>query len=232
MVWPRTMRQKASLVTGYITAFIGWWNMPPPAVGLSSPKPPTAVARRARLYRPMAGSRQSNLRSDNAHNVGSGASGASPWGQLFTIYARIVKTADMSFSELRIVCGRSGLIGTAGFVIVVDQVEQLHIVVAPDQLPEFIEQLDDGEGLLRRPVSGNAEGDGQEQAGGGRFHDGAPWCMGAARPRRPGRGAQEGVMAMLRRATWLRGLCAARGLMRLWRAADPDFATTGRRCGW
>jgi hypothetical protein len=31
---------------------------------------------------------------------------ASPWGQLFAIYARIVKTADMSFSELRIVWGR------------------------------------------------------------------------------------------------------------------------------
>src|SRR5260370_11008368 len=126
----------------------------------------------------MGGSRQSNLRSDNAHNVGSGASGASPWGQLFTIYARIVKTADMSFSELRIVCGRSGLIGTAGFVIVVDQVEQLHIVVAPDQLPEFIEQLDDGEGLLRRPVSWNAVGDDQEQAVRGRVHDEAPCSIG------------------------------------------------------
>src|SRR6266853_6493943 len=159
-------------VTGDIPALIAWWNVLFPAIGLSSPKPPTAVARRARLYRPMAGNRQSNLRSDNAHNVGSGASGASPWGQLFAIYARIVKTADMSFSELRIVWGRSRLIGTAGFVIVVDQVEQLHIVVAPDQLPEFIEQFDDGEGLLRRPVSGNAEGDGQEQAGGGRFHEG------------------------------------------------------------
>src|SRR5258708_3142772 len=232
MVSPRTMRHKASPVTGDITALIAWWNMLLPAVGLSSPKPPTAVAPRARLYRPMAGGRQTKLRCDNARHGCRGAPRASPLGPIFTIYARIVKTADISFSELRIVCGRSGLIGTAGFVIVVDQVEQLHIVVAPDQLPEFIEQLDDGEGLLRRPVSGNAEGDGQEQAGGGRFHDGAPWCMGAARPRRRGRGAYEGVMAMLRRATWLRGLCAARGLMRLWRAADPDFATTGRRCGW
>src|SRR5260370_18986406 len=91
----------------------------------------------------------------------------------------------------------------------------MHIVVAPDQLAEFIEQLDDGEGLLRRPVSGNAEGDGQEQAGGGRFHDGAPWCMGAARPRRRGRGAYEGVMAMLRPATLSQGAFAAGVRMRL-----------------
>src|SRR5258708_3803649 len=117
----------------------------------------------------------------------------------------------MRLSELRMVWGRSGLSGTAGFVIVVDQVEQLHIVVAPDQLPEFIEQLDDGEGLLRRPVSGNAEGDGQEQAGGGRFHDGTPRCMGAARSWRRGRGAYQGVMAMLRRAALVPGACAARG---------------------
>jgi hypothetical protein len=75
-------------------------------------------------------------------------------GQLFAIYARIVRTADMSFSELRIVWGRSGLIGTAGFVIVVDQVEQLHIVVVPDQLPEFIEQFDDREGA---PASSKRE---------------------------------------------------------------------------
>src|SRR5258707_180710 len=34
-----------------------------PAIGLSSRTPPTAVARRARLYRPMAGSRRSNLRA-------------------------------------------------------------------------------------------------------------------------------------------------------------------------
>jgi hypothetical protein len=115
---------------------------------------------------------------------------------------------------------------------VVDQIEQLHIVVAPDHFAEFIEQFDDGEGLLRRPVSGNAEGDGQEQAGGGRFRDGTPRCMGVARSWRRGRGADRDVMAILRRAAWLPGLCAARGLMRLWRAADPDFATTGRRCGW
>src|SRR5260370_16319068 len=105
------------------------------AVGLSSPKPPTAVARRARLYRPMAGSRQLNLRSDNAHNVGSGASGASPWGQLFTIYARIVTTADMSFSELRLVWGRSGLFGTAGFVCAAVQVAKIHLLCSHAATP-------------------------------------------------------------------------------------------------
>src|SRR5258707_1037255 len=97
MVSPSTARHKARPVTGDITAFIAWWNVLLPAIGLSSPKPPTAVARRARLYRPMAGSRQSNLRLDNAHNVGSGASGASRWGKLFAIFARIVKTANTHF---------------------------------------------------------------------------------------------------------------------------------------
>ena len=61
-----------------IPALIAWRNVLLPAIGLSSPQPPAAVARRARLYRPMTGSRQSNLRLDNAHDVGCGASGASP----------------------------------------------------------------------------------------------------------------------------------------------------------
>src|SRR5258708_7611748 len=51
-----------------------------PAVGLSSPTPPTAVARRARLYKPMAGGQTIELATGHAHNVGSGASGTSPWG--------------------------------------------------------------------------------------------------------------------------------------------------------
>src|SRR5229473_6727652 len=97
MVSPRTMRHKASPVTGDITALIAWWSVLLPAIGLSSPKPPTAVARRARLYRPTAGSRQSNLRSDNAPDVGRGASGASPWSKLFAISVRIVKTVDAHF---------------------------------------------------------------------------------------------------------------------------------------
>jgi hypothetical protein len=58
-------------VTGDIPAFIAWWNVLLPVAGLSSPKPPTAVARRARLYRPVAGSRPSNLRSDNPQNLSS-----------------------------------------------------------------------------------------------------------------------------------------------------------------
>src|SRR5258707_10812225 len=97
MVSPRSTCHEASPVTGDITALIAWWNMLLPAVGLSSPKPPTAVAPKGRLYRPMAGGRQFKFRSDKAHNVGSGASRASPWGKLFAIFSRIVTTADMRF---------------------------------------------------------------------------------------------------------------------------------------
>jgi len=48
---------------------------------------------------------------------------------------------------------------------------QLRAVVGPDQIAEVFEQLDDGESLLWGPVSGNGEGDCQEQAGRGRAHD-------------------------------------------------------------
>src|SRR5258708_21479837 len=118
MVWPRTTCEEESRVTGDITALIAWWNRLLPAVSLSSPKPPTAVARRARLYKPMAGSKQLNLRTDNAHNIGSGAPGPSPWGKPFPIYARIVTTPDMRFSQLPIVLGRSRVVGTPGVVFV------------------------------------------------------------------------------------------------------------------
>ena len=48
---------------------------------------------------------------------------------------------------------------------------QLRAIVGPDQVAEVFEQLDDSESLLRRPVSGNGEGDCQEQLGRGRAHD-------------------------------------------------------------
>ena len=48
---------------------------------------------------------------------------------------------------------------------------QLRGVVRPDQVAEVFKQLDHGKRLLRRPVSGNGEGDCQEQSGRGRAHD-------------------------------------------------------------
>jgi hypothetical protein len=73
----------------------------PPSV-CQARKPPTAVARRARLYRLVAGSRQSNLRSDNAGTMPD-------WrrlrrlamGQDAVSFARIVKTANASFRLTR-----------------------------------------------------------------------------------------------------------------------------------
>ena len=48
---------------------------------------------------------------------------------------------------------------------------QLRGVVRPDQVAEVFKQLDHGKRLLRRPVSGNGEGDCQEQSGRGRARD-------------------------------------------------------------
>src|SRR5262249_23295022 len=48
-----------------------------------------------------------------------------------------------------------------GPVLFANFIDQLHAVVGPDQLSEIVEQLDDGEGLLRRPISGDGEGDGE-----------------------------------------------------------------------
>ena len=84
-------------MTGDIPAFIAWWNVLLPAVGLSSPKPPTAGARRARLYRPMVGSRQSILRSDNLRNLTRRASDTSACALLSANCARVVVTANTAF---------------------------------------------------------------------------------------------------------------------------------------
>ena len=54
------------------------------------------------------------------------------------------------------------MIGTAGLLVVADLVEQLGAVVIPDQLAEVIEQLDDGESLLGRPIGGDREEHRQE----------------------------------------------------------------------
>ena len=71
------------------------------------------------------------------------------------------------------------MIGWTGLPIVAELIEQLWAVVIPDQFAEAIEQFDDGNSLLGRPVGRNGEGHG-EHAGRGRFHDVAPWCTGSA----------------------------------------------------
>jgi hypothetical protein len=57
---------------------------------------------------------------------------------------------------------------TALFAVLVTQ---LRTVVGPDQVAEVFKELDDGEGLLRRPICGNGEGDCQEQSGRGWAHE-------------------------------------------------------------
>ena len=47
----------------------------------------------------------------------------------------------------------------------------LRTVVGPDQVAAVFKEFDDGEGLLRRPISGNGEGDCQEQSGRGWAHE-------------------------------------------------------------
>src|ERR1035438_9261353 len=76
-----------------IAADIAWWNVLLPAVGLSSPKPPTAVARRARLYSPMVGSRQLNLRSDNPHPTAAPPV-LRPSVKFYAVFARLLTAAN------------------------------------------------------------------------------------------------------------------------------------------
>jgi len=58
-----------------------------------------------------------------------------------------------------------------GTVLLAVLLVQLRAVVRPDQAAEVFQQLDDGKSLLRRPVSGNGEGNCQERSGRGRAHD-------------------------------------------------------------
>src|SRR5207237_907400 len=59
--------------------------------------------------------------------------------------------------------GIVGAITVGGTVPLVVLVEQLHAVVGPDSIAQVIKQFGNGEGLLRRPIGWNVEGDGERQ---------------------------------------------------------------------
>ena len=65
--------------------------------------------------------------------------------------------------ERRIVSFIVGVITVGGAIVLAVLVEQLHAVVRPDAIAQVIEQFDDGEGLFRRPVGRDFEGDGERQ---------------------------------------------------------------------
>jgi hypothetical protein len=62
-------------------------------------------------------------------------------------------------AEGRIVEVIARVIIVGGAVLFAVLVEQLHAVVRPDQIAQVIKQLDDGEGLLRRPIGWDVERD-------------------------------------------------------------------------
>jgi hypothetical protein len=51
------------------------------------------------------------------------------------------------------------VITVGGTVLLAVLVEQLHAVMRPDAIAQVIKQFDNGEGLLRRPVGRDFEGD-------------------------------------------------------------------------
>jgi len=56
-------------------------------------------------------------------------------------------------------------------------IQQLQAIARPDELAQCIKQLDDGESLVRCPISRNRKGDGQERTGRSRsLHGGSPYC--------------------------------------------------------
>ena len=55
------------------------------------------------------------------------------------------------------------MITVGGAVLLVVLVDELHAVVRPDAITQVIKQFDDGEGLFRRPVGRNVEGDSERQ---------------------------------------------------------------------
>ena len=58
-----------------------------------------------------------------------------------------------------------GLLAAAGAILLPELVDHLEAIVGPDQLAQIIEQLDDGKSLLRRPVGGDGERDGEQRSG-------------------------------------------------------------------
>ena len=55
------------------------------------------------------------------------------------------------------------MITVGGAVLLAVLVDELHAVVRPDAITQVIKQFDDGEGLFRRPVGRNVEGDSERQ---------------------------------------------------------------------
>jgi hypothetical protein len=100
----------------------------------------------------------------------------------------------------------------------VELIEQLHVIVAPDELAELVEQLEHGERLLGRPVAGTENGMVRSERLEGIVMVRHRQCSGRLRWR---------VMGRCRLVIWLR-LDATIGLTR-WPAA-PGCAATGRRC--
>ncbi len=58
-----------------------------------------------------------------------------------------------------------------GLELIAIFVEQLDAVALPDRLSQLVDQLEDGEGLLGRPVGWDLQGDGEGQADRGFGHD-------------------------------------------------------------
>ena len=81
----------------------------------------------------------------------------------------LMEQADRLERPIVGIVGRCVDVKGAGLLAVL--LVQLRAVVRPDQVTEVFEQLDDGKSLLRRPVSGNGEGNCQERSGRGRAHD-------------------------------------------------------------
>jgi len=70
---------------------IAWWNVLLPAIGLSSPQAANGGGPKGQALQTDGGEQTIELAIGHAHNVGSGASGTSPWRQLFSICAHASK---------------------------------------------------------------------------------------------------------------------------------------------
>src|SRR6516162_444991 len=74
-------------------------------------------------------------------------------------------------SERRIARVLVGAVGGGGLELIAIFVLDLRAVALPDRLSEIIDQLEDSEGLLGRPVGWDLEGCGERQACSGFGHD-------------------------------------------------------------
>src|SRR6516165_11534990 len=87
-------------------------------------------------------------------------------------------------SEWRIALVLVGAVGGGGLELIAIFVLDLRAVAPPDRISEIIDQLEDSEGLLGRPVGWDLEGNGDRQACSGFGHDLALrrfWARSSAR---------------------------------------------------